>query len=173
MDIQSYFQMLDRNTQEAVQLASACADQELKIKKENKWSIIEILEHIAITDRLVLSFLTRPSANSSENDVVLGFEKLNRILVGMRARKIVAPDFLQPKGEIGDIESFEKIFRKQRELLKKSLETGKIVLDNRTYKHPIMGEMTVRDWLNFMPLHAQRHLDQIKELRENFKKNSM
>jgi hypothetical protein len=164
MEIAEYKLALDKNTHEIISLAEECSVKELNDQRENKWSILGILEHIIMTDRIVLSLLLKPSTTVSEKNDLLGFEKLNRLMVDLRGRKIEAPEMLQPKGNIRDLEEFKKTFLEQRELLKNNISSGKIVIDNRIHKHPVLGEMAIRDWMNFIPLHARRHLDQAKDL---------
>lgn len=173
MNNEEYYQRLDKNTREALILAEECSAPELAHKHEGKWSSLEILEHIVLTEHLVLAFLMKRSDKIAETDEIFGFEKLDKLIVQFRARKVSAPEVLHPKGSITDVEGFRKVFLDQRELLKQSISSGKIVIDNRVHKHPFLGEMTIRDWLNFVPLHAQRHLDQIKDLLAEIRKTEL
>ncbi len=164
MDLKSYLQILKENSDSLNETLLTCTSEQLKFRKENSWNPLEIAEHILRTERLVLSFLLKPSESKSETEELLGFEKLNKLIVQFRARKVKAPEMLEPKGEFTDVKQFLKCFNEQRTLLKSALENDRIKTDNRIYKHPYLGEMTLRDWLYFIPLHAQRHLDQMKEL---------
>lgn len=92
---------------------------------------------------------------------------MQKILVEKRSRKITTPDVLQPKGEIKDLTTLVDMFVNQLETWKSDLSTGKISIDNRVHMHPIMGKMTIVDWLNFTVHHTQRHIEQIKDIIKN------
>lgn len=163
MDKEKYLSELDDNTSLIVALVEGCSPQELGYKSEGRWSILEIGEHLLIIERVISGLLFAPAGKTSEQDEIFGRERLTRILVGLRSRKIQAPDFFVPKGDVKDIGSFVRKFRDQRELIKNGLRTGRIKIDNRIQKHPVLGEMTIGDWLHFVPLHAARHLEQMKD----------
>lgn len=158
------FEAIDRNTKTILDTIDSLSPEQLLIKPEGKWSIIEQLEHIVLTDKVVSLMLMRTPSSVSETDTILGQERLEKIIVTLRGRKVQAPDFLQPKGSIKSKTEFQEQFTQQREAFKQKVENGEIILSNNTYKHPYLGEMTVIDWYHFIPLHAQRHLEQIKDI---------
>ena len=166
MNVTAYISELDKNTGDIMQLLKECPEALLEKKQEGEWSILEILEHILITDRVVYNLLTGP-CEPGEKPEVLGAEKLKRYMVDMRSRRAKAPEQLLPKGEIKNNAEFIEQFLKQRAFLVQALETGKIVMDNGTVKHPMLGDLSKSDWLNFIVHHAQRHLLQIQDRLAN------
>ena len=164
MDLKEYSEILDTNSLEFVALINSCNSLELNFKESNVWNILEIAEHVFLTDRLVLSLLFKPTEKKAEGEELLGYDKLNKILVQLRARRVSAPEIVHPKGQIMNAADFELTFLNQRNLLKTGIDSGKIKIDKRIYSHPFLGEMTIMDWLYFIPNHAQRHLEQIKDL---------
>jgi uncharacterized damage-inducible protein DinB len=163
MDLITYIESLEINSNNLLQQVKPCSISQLTFKKNESWSIMEILEHICITDRVVYSLVSRPSTNIHDSEQIIGLERFKNF-GSNRERKVPAPGLLQPKGKITDLEQFEHIFITQRNSLKEELLNHTIRVDNRTHKHPLMGEMTITDWLYFMVYHSQRHLGQIKEL---------
>lgn len=161
------FEAIDRNTEQLVNMVNTLSSSQLLLKPEGKWSVIEQLEHIVLTDKIVGLMLMRPHSSLAETDTVIGQERLEKIIVTLRARKVAAPEFLQPTGSIQTVAQFTTQFTAQRTAFKEAVNQGKIALDSRTFKHPYLGEMTVIDWYHFIPLHAQRHLEQIKEILAN------
>ena len=89
-------------------------------------------------------------------------------MIELRRRKVPAPEFLLPKGLIKNESEFVEKFLKQRGKLVDALENGKITIDNAITPHPLIGEMTKTDWLNFIVYHAERHLLQIKDRLAEF-----
>lgn len=165
MDIKTYFEILDKNSAETLLLAKSCSGNELACSPNGKWGILQILEHICITDKIVYNIVSSPSNGKSASGEILGKEKIKSIFVEQRATKITAPNALEPKGNITNVETFEKVFLQHRNLMKKELEAGTLIIDNRTYVHPRLGELTVTDWLNMIIHHTERHLEQIKDLK--------
>lgn len=164
MEISEYINRLDKNTETVVSLAKSCTPDQLNKKPANDWSIAQVLEHICMTELSVCKRISKPSDKVNEAATIYGNQKMEKILVGYRDRKVLAPDFLEPKGKITTIEEFEKIFTAQRNRLKDDLSSGRLVIDNKVYLHPRLGEMTISDWLFFLIYHTQRHLEQIKDL---------
>lgn len=164
MNREGYIQNLQNNASEIFEVLDQCSSELLSKKEGAAWSIVEILEHIFLTERLVYVMLLRPSAKEAEQEEVIGQEKLQKLIVNLRARKLKAPDSLEPKGKIKTKEEFIKLFSEQRASLMQDVESDKIKISSASYVHPFLGEMTIRDWLHFIPLHSKRHLEQIKDL---------
>ncbi|HVA98165.1 MAG TPA: DinB family protein [Bacteroidia bacterium] len=165
-----FLETLDNNSNTTLQLAKSCSEAQLLFKKNDNWSILQILEHICKTDKVVIDLIEKPSDKISETEEILGTKKLTKLVVEARAFKVKAPEILLPIGTISNVNDFEKLFLSQRNLLKKKIESGKIIIDNRIHKHPYLGEMTIIDWLNFIVNHTQRHLEQIKDLFREIEK---
>jgi hypothetical protein len=168
MDISDRLTLLDSNTADTLEFVKRFSSAQLSLKKQDGWTILEILEHIVIVEGGCYKLLTKSSENVAETPEIFGQEKLNKLLIERRERKVVAPEGLHPKGEIKDVASFEKTFLEQRNLFKQNINSNKIIVDNRTHKHPFLGEMTISDWVHFIPMHTKRHVEQIKDvLAEN------
>jgi hypothetical protein len=165
MDIKDFIDKLNGTTNDILQTVKPCSLEQLNFKQGESWSTFEILEHLFITDIVIYSMLSRPSSDMSASAEIIGNERMKRLMVEQRnQRRVTSPEIFRPKGVIKDLNLFEKDFLAQRERLKDDLTIGKIVVDNRTHKHPFLNEMTIMDWLNFTIHHSQRHLDQIKDI---------
>ncbi len=158
-----YIARLDQNTQQTLQLIKSIEPKLLLLKKENEWNVLEVLEHIYLTDRTVYRVLSRSSNKTAEKAERFGDEKLNR-LIAVSTKKMEAPDYIKPKGLFHTIGAFEEAFLRMRNTLKTDLTTGTLRIDNRVYQHPVLGEMTVSDWLLFLLYHTNRHLAQIRKV---------
>ena len=122
-----------------------------------------ILEHIYLADKSISLLLQKKSENLNAQEVILGNDKIERLVVNLRHRKVKSPDILLPKGRFKMLSEFKPAFTQQRENLKSSLQDGSIPIDNSILPHSYLGNMTKTDWLYFIIHHAQRHLEQIKE----------
>lgn len=171
MDIKGYITLLNRNTGELLNLVRNHDEETLNHRSFNSWSILQVLEHLLITEKYVLDLLTKPGEKLSETAEIKGGEKLHRLLVDMRARKVKAPDMLEPQDQISDLTQFNTLFLKLRTGLADQLDSGTIVVDQRVHSHPTLGEMTVSDWLHFLISHARRHMEQIRDVLTALHKN--
>jgi hypothetical protein len=163
MDIPVYIQTLDNHTAATLDfLKKSRPDTHLKGENDS-WTGLQVLEHICITEKVVSKLVAKPSEQIHESAELFGAGKLNHLVVAKRAFKVKAPEMLNPKGDIKDLEAFEQVFTKQRNELKQGIIQGNISVDNRIHKHPYLGEMTISDWLHFMISHTQRHIEQIQD----------
>ena len=164
MKIEDFINRLDQTTNDILETTKNCSLEMLNFKRENSWSVLEILEHIYLTDKVIFTIISKPTTELSSTNEIIGNKNLKVIMIDQRTqRKIISPEILKPKGEIKDLNTFEKVFLTQRETLKDDLKTGKLLIDNRIHKHPFMNDMTISDWLNFTIYHTQRHTEQIKD----------
>lgn len=163
MQINEYIDFLEKNESSVFHLLENIDSKDAEKKNGDSWSVLNILEHVLLTERLVLSILLKSSNSTSNQEEIFGREKLTRLIVSLRNRKIKAPELLEPKGNIKSIEQFSQKFFEQRSKFKTDLLEGKITISNAIFIHPFLGEMTIIDWLNFIPLHCERHLEQIKD----------
>jgi hypothetical protein len=163
MDIAEYTALLDKNTLDALSWAWSASEDDLHAPVENKWSGIQLLEHITLVDSSVIRRLQSASEAPAEEIVPAGAERLHRIIVTLRNRKVEAPEALHPRGSLKTVEEFEAKFTAQREQLKTELKDGSIKMSNKALAHVILGDITISDWLLFMIYHAERHLEQLRE----------
>lgn len=163
VDITRYSKALDQTTQEVIQFAKTCSSSQLSFKPEG-WSIFEVLEHIHITDKIIHKIVLKSTEKMSPLDEIIGDSKLKRTIAENRDTKIKAPDAVKPKGDIQDVDTFERLLLEHRGLLKRDLESGKITIDNRILRHFYLGEMTISDWLNLIVHHTRRHIKQMEEI---------
>lgn len=162
MNITEYISTLDKNTGDIMQLLKEVPETELEKKTGDEWSILEILEHLLVTDKVVYGFLMAPSERQGASAEILG-SKIHRYLIERRDIKMPSPEWFLPTGDIKNNAQFIEQFLKQRAFLVEALESGKIVIDNGIIPHPLMGDLSKTDWLAFIVSHAQRHLLQITD----------
>lgn len=130
------------------------------------WTVGEVAEHIMLVESGVIKLLQTPSERKHDSLERFGLPKMRQYLVqGRQMAKVKAPEPYLPKRSM-DPEAFSIAFGKQRSFLLNALQTDKIVIDNRLYKHPFLGDLTVADWLYSIITHAERHEEQIKEILE-------
>jgi hypothetical protein len=154
-DIKVFIAELKTNTQSFSQTLLASPTQ-------GKWQAADICEHVIIFEKLLLRRI--PQLQDKAEAKNYGAEKLQRILIGMRNKKIVAPAMVEPKQRFATVVEANEAWLEHRAYFLDLLESHKIVVDDRTYEHPFLGVMTVEDWMYFTIQHTERHRMQIEDL---------
>jgi hypothetical protein len=163
IDLPKFHQTLIANVQELKAFLEPLSSGQLEFKRENEWNMLEIAEHILLTEKLVMSLLSQETTTRVEQPELFGTEKLKRFLVDFRHKKVKAPDSIVPKGILADPQQFVTELSQLRAQLVYDIQTGKLAITHATYKHPMLGEMTVTDWLYFIVHHSERHFHQMKD----------
>lgn len=163
IDLIEYRRELNTNLANITQLFVGLSPAQIEWAPDGSWSLLQIAEHILLTEEMVMGILGKGSDKFAEKLELFGSEKLNQLLVGLRARKVKAPGLLEPQGSIRTPEEFQAAIMRSRDQLLGHLESGEWMISTETYKHPMLGEMTVSDWLFFILHHAERHQLQMKD----------
>ena len=123
-----------------------------------------------ISERLTLlgirrAMLGEPAA-SDDLAQAQGMEDVIVRRVPMRTSQIIAPQSIVPGGSIGQwpaaLEAFLAARVKTLAVDAKATED----FDRRLFPHPVLGNLTLRQWLVFSAAHSERHARQIEELLE-------
>lgn len=132
-----------------------------------RWSLAECAEHLAITERFIFSriedSLNQAPATQTEDPSRMD-ERVIR-LVPNRGRKVVAPEPVAPSGTMVSREETRNAFLQARQSTIAFARDTK--LDLRAYSHPhfALGRLDCYQWLLFLAAHADRHLQQMDEIR--------
>ncbi|HLH09684.1 MAG TPA: DinB family protein [Terriglobales bacterium] len=140
----------------------------------DRWSIQEILEHLAIVHERVFARIrqelpngrTRPDAfNSQQVDAVVMQKIPDRSITAK------APDFIAPTGVLSPSESLERIFHSYERLsdyLESTPDLRDHVLESPPLRVVTNGEHTLSDgyqWALTLAGHDERHVRQIEEVK--------
>jgi hypothetical protein len=131
-----------------------------KIPFEDSWTIGQVAEHIAICSRGI------PDGHVKEVERVYdeNEEALKGIFLDMNQKAKAAPAVTPHLPPHQKEELLEKIKANKIVLTKtvKDKELSQICLD---MEFPFMGYLTRYEWLRFVQVHTQRHLNQIKNIQ--------
>jgi len=131
----------------------------------DRWSILEVVEHLAIVERRVHGVIGRMGAapeaepgrrNSEVDQFVLA-------AVARRDRPVEAPAPIQPKGQWSPEEALDQFLAGRKETLE-LLETADC-LRGRLLPHPLFGLWDGYQWILATAAHNARHTGQILEVR--------
>ncbi len=156
---------LDEKRKQVLDFIEGISDQEAgKKPEEDRWSILEVLEHLYLMEQLVVYQINKALKHGDQQQAKL--KPLNQTT--NRDYKVEAPEAVQPKGEFQSLNDARDGLEKTREatmflIHNKDEET----LQNRVFPHPAFGDMNLEQWIEFIGWHELRHLDQMKEVKES------
>jgi hypothetical protein len=127
------------------------------------WSILEVAEHVAVAERQMLSLwmkLAQPGAADRAMDEAIVTS------TGDRSRKQVAPERSRPAGKMPSVSQAIEQFDFYRGQSIAYLESELEDLRAKTVTHPIFGVIDGYQLFLLMACHAERHAQQIEELKK-------
>ncbi|MFY3792403.1 DinB family protein [Ureibacillus sp. MALMAid1270] len=133
------------------------------VLEEGKWTIAQVLEHLYLTEKLVVRSFTEAIPVTEEDPV-----KLKKVhLTQDRSQKVNAPKFLVPSNEYQTIEQLKEKLKKSRESLEKFMgDISEHDLNGKYLPHPFFDKLTLKQWVEFLGYHEKRHIGQIEELKK-------
>ena len=173
MNYQSIAEIYDSNDairEKLKMIIGKLTDEQAGIAPEGeKWSLAELVEHIAIVENgmtgICARLLSKAQAENKKSD---GAAKISEDFLTKANesinQKLEAPERVRPTGTKTVAESLAKM-EENRENLKK-LRPLFETTDGTDHKfpHPAFGELTAHEWLALIGGHELRHIKQIKNL---------
>ena len=159
---------MENNTKvrnEILKIVSFLTDQQLNTKKEeDSWSIMQVLQHLYLLERVVVKAIHDALASKSEP----ASEKLIHLSVD-RTRKVKAPAYLMPSEDFITLEEMkEKLTESRQALTELVSNVNEEELAQKSYPHPVFGPLSLSQWISFIGYHEKRHLAQIEEIKAMF-----
>ena len=133
------------------------------------WSIGLIAEHLGLVERGLFSRVEQAlarEANPAWETVTGGKDALVRTMLADRDIRREAPAAVVPTGTIARDEALRR-FAERRARSLAFAETTAEPLRAHTLDHhrPVYGALNAYQWLLYIPLHNQRHIAQIREIK--------
>lgn len=160
-----YLRNLDRTRKELLMLISDCSDEVINKRiHPEKWTIAQVLEHLYLVER-GMALAIRQGLKSEDHPTPI--KPLDSLLD--RSTKINAPTNVIPNPEYQTKASVLSMLTKSRSSLLSVIERIEepSYLIQKSITHPIIGQMNLRQAIEFIALHEQRHMEQIKEILSN------
>jgi uncharacterized damage-inducible protein DinB len=131
-----------------------------------RWTVAECLEHITAVEGRLLGAIQKTLAagpDSSKRSAMDGKDDALVADVAGRVTRFQAPDVLAPTGRWPDerlLQEFEGARRQTRDF------AAGTEADLRAYffKHPVLGELDLYQWLLLIAAHCDRHRAQSEEV---------
>ncbi len=139
--------------------------------EEGKWSILQHLEHLFLSEEASLAYINKKSQFPETLKVVgeKGDEAIQAIRMYMDnpnpQMTVKAPDWVTPKQDEYTLVEIEKKWRKLRVDMQTKMESlGEEMMLMDLYRHPFAGKMNLYQALQFVEIHFNHHLKAIKKI---------
>lgn len=137
---------------------------------DDKWSIAEVVEHLALAERALLAMTQKTLASPSQLEPPKERPADEMILKMMPSRdnKFKAPDFLVPTGRFGSGQkALDELIKARAVSLDFVRQTNADLRHH--YSQSAFGPIDGVQWLFYMSAHNERHLGQIAEIKTDSK----
>lgn len=135
----------------------------------DRWSIAEVLEHLAIVERQVTALLRRGVQKAEttgplpdDPDTAPVLPTIDGALLLDRERRVAAGPQVQPKGAVDADAAWQALAEQRRELLELLARVDGKCTDAVQAPHPVLGALTFQQWIAFLGYHEARHAAQIR-----------
>ena len=148
--------------------------------KDNGWTIVEILEHIALTSHFLLILIDKGAEKALRNVKGLSLDKLIEEFdydvdklsnIGMhKSFSWMRPEHMKPTGTKSEFEiQQEMVAQINRCLLQlESLKNGEGLRHTTMMSVNELGKINVYEYIYFLSKHGERHIQQMIENRNEF-----
>jgi uncharacterized damage-inducible protein DinB len=134
----------------------------------DRWSVAEILEHLAKVDRALVGRIGKMLAELEE--VQPGVEasvsfvpfSLDSLIERARDQKFKSPELALPDSGLPIQESLAKLKSSRADLLSMQPRIEARNLSQTTFPHFVFGQLNIYQWLGFIGIHENRHRKQIE-----------
>jgi DinB superfamily len=136
---------------------------------ESQWSVAEILNHLYLVEERVIKDLKK-ALESAPRKPSLMKRFVPTVIVASRAIRVKSPKAvvpISPQKKEGTIEAYNQARSRLKELCS---TYGAARLEETTFKHPFLGEISGVATISFVGYHEQRHFKQIREVLKKLKK---
>ncbi|MET3576313.1 DinB family protein [Bhargavaea ullalensis] len=155
----------DEARTELLEVVARLSDEDLNRKPSNGgWSIKQIMEHLYLMEGAVAKTIADQAVNGEETAA-----EMRPIEATVnRSVKVEAPAFTMPSDQFSSKEELKQKLSSTRSMLSKAEQTSDPqALEDKSYPHPVFGMMKLKQWIPFVGYHEKRHIDQIREVKED------
>ncbi len=144
---------------------------EMPDSEQRRWSIAEIVEHLAVFERFILNAVCEAVAqpcDGQRKEAAAEFSHRNEELVlalaASRETKFKAREATSPVGRWAEPERIVAEFREARARTIDWVKETQVDLRDSFFAHVALGDMDCYQWLLLLATHTERHVLQIEEV---------
>ncbi|MFJ7730722.1 DinB family protein [Lysinibacillus sp. NPDC097231] len=130
----------------------------------NSWSIAQVCLHLILVEESSIKAIAWGLKQEDNKQI----ERKNVHFIVDRTNKVVAPKIVEPAEDFFTVQQIMELLDDSRKKLTIFLETieDQSILAEKSVKHPALGDLPLDQWIEQIYLHEQRHIGQIKEIKE-------
>ena len=138
--------------------------------ESHRWSVNEILEHLALVERRFEATVGQAIAKAQsaglgvERDPRLPLADDLRTVVRDRSERRKAPEAVIPTGTLDDAAAWEAVAQARESFRQTIGRADGLALGSVTAEHHRWGPLTVYQWVEVLANHEARHAEQIAEV---------
>ncbi|MBS3913896.1 MAG: DinB family protein [Bacteroidetes bacterium] len=132
-----------------------------------KWNILEVMEHLNISDKSSMLAILRDGGPETEDHVRSSTNKINEMLA-YNGQGWVAPQAAEPSGKFRNTEEALDTFIKTRMKLRKFAEENELNHIAGGFDHPRLGTLSKAQWMQFLVWHANHHFKQMNQIADAY-----
>lgn len=150
-------------------VAGVSAEDAAKLQEGEKWTVAQIVEHIAIVDESTAKICTRllktakEAGQTSDGSAVITENFLQKG-VEIAGIKVEAPDFVRPTGTKTIEESLARLDETAERVEQLRELFSSVDGTQLKFPHPFFGEISAQEWLALKGGHELRHIKQIEAI---------
>ncbi|HEX8090865.1 MAG TPA: DinB family protein [Blastocatellia bacterium] len=171
--VQELVDAVSGHRQSLLDSISGLSEAQLDYKPQgSRWSITDILHHLALTDeanaKLISRMLKQAQALSLPLDPAPDESALNSLdgyADALRNTKAQAPEFIQPQAHLPVEESLARLKASREKFLDSVEHLAQYDLSRLTYPHPLLGDLNMYQWILIAGGHERRHTGQIGRIK--------
>ncbi|HET6762909.1 MAG TPA: DinB family protein [Longimicrobiaceae bacterium] len=167
--IQELLDFLDRE-RGLLRQAVAAIPRELheRAPAEGRWTVAQILEHLTYVEgaigRLIRKQVAEAAEHGRETEFTSVVGTLDLARMADRGRKISAPEFLLPRGELDSEASLARLEELRAETHQTLAAADGLPLGKVSAPHPALGMLNGYQWVLALGGHEGRHRAQIEDI---------
>ncbi len=135
--------------------------------EEGRWSVAEVLEHLAIIEGRVARMIAAAAETAGPgNDAFDERPTIDMPLLLDRSRRIMGPEIVHPREGLDSVAAWQRL-QETRVDLRRAIEAAAgRDLRSVVRRHPILGDLHMYQWIAVIGGHEARHSLQIREVGE-------
>ncbi|HEX5068619.1 MAG TPA: pyridoxal-phosphate dependent enzyme, partial [Vicinamibacterales bacterium] len=142
----------------------------------DRWSVAEVLEHLAIVERRIAGRLSdalaaarASSATSSAGSLAAAIDPKQVAQLADRSQRFKTSEASEPRGALSADAAWTALEEVRADVARLVRESDAYGLEDPIAPHPRFGPWTFRQWVVFAGGHDARHADQIREMLPAFR----
>jgi DinB superfamily len=166
VDREQLLRLLTASRKKLLESAEGLTDEQARLRPaEDRWSILECVEHVGLVEDVMFSAVTtkmapaEPPANRIREQEIIS-------RATDRNRKLGAPETVKPGGKFATLSKALEHFERSRARTIEYVENCNSDLRAVAASHPVLGQATGQEFMLILALHPARHALQILEARE-------